>query len=229
MNEHYTFVFLPLICSGTVYWGLSFCWFMLDVFVAPKWRVSGGEYIDWNLYGKTAKHVLKLHAMTPIVLYGMIPLWKYRGVDVGWNTFFSSLTVLKCCACPILGQIVFYIGHRVGHLPCFYKTIHKKHHEWVVPCAVAASYASFYEYLFCNLPVFLLPPLIVNLNWNAAQLWFMFATMNVVNDHSGYILFDRSVYHAIHHKHQKYNYSFPELDAFLRNVDFLSVMQKSKK
>ena len=217
MNDILSFVIIPILCSGAVYWGLSFCWFLLDVFVAPKWRIPGGEHIDWTLYKKTARHVLKLHAVTPFVMYGMIPLWKFRGVDVGWESFFSLLTLLKGLSCPVFGEIVFYIGHRMGHIPLFYKSIHKKHHEWVVPCAVAASYATFYEYLFCNLPVFLLPPLIVNLNWNAAQLWFIFATMNVVNDHSGYVILQRSVYHANHHKYQKYNYSYPELDGMFRN------------
>lgn len=216
MHDLYTFVLFPIASSGIVYWGLSFFWFMLDVFVAPKWRVPGGEIIDWELYQKTAKHVLKLHATTPIVLYTMIPLWKYRGIDLHWDNLFSYMTLLKFMICPVLAQIIFYIGHRISHFRIFYKTIHQKHHEWVVPCALAASYSSFYEYFFCNLPVFLLPPLIVNLHWWATQFWFLFATFNVVNDHSGYILSKKSVYHAIHHKFHTRNYGFYELDCFLR-------------
>lgn len=208
MNDITTFVINPIIYSSFAYWGLSAFWFLLDVYVAPYGKIPGGENINWVLYKKTALHVAKLHSITPFILYLIIPLWKLRGIDTSLENAITYETITKVCLCPLLGDVVFYIGHRIGHLSNIYKTVHKKHHEWVVPVAVAASYATFYEYIFFNLPVFLLPPMILNVNWYGANVWFIFSTINVVNDHSGYTFLSNSVFHANHHKQQKYNYGF---------------------
>ena len=62
MNDLQVFLICPLLSSAIVYWGLSGCWLLMDLFWAPKNRVSGGEVIDWSLYRKTAIHVLKLQS-----------------------------------------------------------------------------------------------------------------------------------------------------------------------
>ena len=213
MSDLQTFLINPLLTSALVYWGLSGCWLLMDLFWAPKNRVSGGEVIDWRLYRKTAIHVLKLQSTTPIVLYALIPIWKYRGNDTSWESFLSLETFSKLLLCSLLSDVVFYISHRICHLKIFYKHVHKKHHEWVVPCALAAAYSTFYEYLLCSLPTFLVPPLIVNINWYGAQIWFVIATISVVNDHSGYTFLRNSIHHTNHHKYQNYNYGSSHLDS----------------
>ena len=217
MNDFHTFVATPFIFSAVTYWGLSGFWFIVDIVLPPKWRIPGGQKIDWALYKKSAIQVAWLHSTTPFMLCAIIPLWKYRGIDTTWDSFFTIETLVKLGICPIMGMILFYMGHYIGHLSLFYKTVHKKHHEWIVPCAVAASYTTFYDYTFFNVPIFLLPPLILNLNWNASLIWFVFSTFNIVNDHSGYIFVPGSVYHTKHHKYQNYNLSYPPLDKALKN------------
>ena len=212
MNELQIFVIKPLMYSAITYWGLSAFWLLLDIFLAPYGRIQGGEVIDWKLYKKTALHVLKLHLITPFVLYSIIPIWKWRGIDTSFEFFITFKTFIKLCLCPLLGSIFFYIGHRISHYTKLYKTIHKKHHEWIVPCAVAASYSTVIEYLFFNLPVFLLPPMILNINWHGAQLWFIISTISVVNDHCGYTFLKSTIHHTNHHKYQNYNYGSRTID-----------------
>ena len=146
----------------------------------------------------------------------MIPLWKHRRVDTEWETLFTKTNAFKLCLCPYISDVVFYITHRICHVGFLYTSVHKTHHEWVVPCALAASYTTIYEFVFCNLPVFLLPPLIVNINWYGAQAWFIFATAHVINDHSGYVFLKNSIHHADHHKYGKFNFASPELDTLMR-------------
>jgi methylsterol monooxygenase len=56
----------------------------------------------------------------------------------------------------ILQEISFYYTHRLFHSPMFYKYIHKKHHEWKAPIAIAAMYAHPLEHIVSNLmPQFL--------------------------------------------------------------------------
>ena len=123
MSDLQTFLINPLLTSALVYWGLSGCWLLMDLFWAPKNRVSGGEVIDWRLYRKTAIHVLKLQSTTPIVLYALIPIWKYRGIDTSWEFFLSLETFSKLLLCSLLSDVVFYISHRICHLKIFYKHV----------------------------------------------------------------------------------------------------------
>ncbi len=214
-NDIYTFVISPMIYSGLVYWILSGFYLLLDINLAPKYRIEGGEKINWKLYKKTIKHVLFLHSITPIVLYFYIPLWKYRNIDLQRENFLTLNTFIRFAFCPILSDIIFYSFHYICHLNFLYKHVHKKHHEWIVPCAVAASYTTIYEYIFCNLQTFLLPPLILNMNWYGANLWFIYSTIHVINDHSGYVFLKSSIHHTNHHKFQKFNYGSNNLDKLL--------------
>ena len=206
MNDIQIFVIIPMIYSGLSYWLMSFFWFILDNYQAPLGRIEGGEKIDWNLYKKTTKHVLCLHSFTPIILYLLIPIWRYINIDTTSNTLFTLLTFIKFLLCPFISDFIFYYSHKLIHNKYYYKHIHKVHHEWTIPCGVAASYSSCIEYILCNLPTFLLPPMILKLNWIAANLWFIISTINVVNNHSGYIFLESSIHHTNHHRYKKNNY-----------------------
>jgi methylsterol monooxygenase len=214
MNDFLTFVLYPILFSGITYWGISGIWLIFDLNVAPLYRISGGEVIDWKLYKKTAIHVFFIQmSTTPIVMYCLIPLWRYRGIDTSWSSeLFSFYTLFKLILCPFIGDFIFYMTHRLCHLNLLYKKVHKKHHEWKVPVALAAAYTTMYEYVICNLSTFLLPPMILGINWYAANIWFIFSTISVVNDHSGYVFLKGSVRHTKHHKYTKYNYGSKYLD-----------------
>ena len=218
MSDFHTFVVTPFIFSAVTYWGLSGFWFISDIVLPPKWRIPGGQQIDWTLYTKSAIQVAWLHSITPFILWVVIPLWKYRGIDTTWESFFTIETLVKLGLCPVMGMVIFYIGHSIGHLTLFYKTVHKKHHEWIVPCAVAASYTTIYEYLFLNLPVLLLPAMILRINWNGSKIWFVIITIKVVNEHSGYTFFNISNHHTNHHKYQNYNYGSFFLDSVFHTI-----------
>ena len=95
-------------------------------------------------------------------MYLLIPMWNYRGVYGEFaDNFFSFITLFKLSLCPPIGDFVFYFSHRICHLNHLYSSVHKLHHEWKVPVAVAAAYTTKAEYVFCNLPTFLLPPLLL--------------------------------------------------------------------
>ena len=212
MNDYYTFIIFPITTSAIAYWGTSFLWFILDFAIAPEYRVTK-DPIDWKLYKKTAIHVLSLQTTTtPFVLYALIPYWKYIDMDTSFYGLFSLYNLIKLFLCPILSDIVFYYLHRITHLNMFYTLVHKLHHEWKTPCAVCAAYTTYFEFVFCNLPTFLLPVMLLKPNWYATNIWFVFATINVVNDHSGYVFLDRSIHHAKHHKFTNINFGSYHLD-----------------
>ena len=123
MNNIQILVINPMIYSGLAYWGMSGFWLILDIFIAPYGKINGGELINWKLYKKTAKRVLILHSLTPIILYLMIPVWKYRGIDTSYDTLFSMLTIIKLLMCPIISDLIFYYSHKLIHYNKLYKYI----------------------------------------------------------------------------------------------------------
>jgi len=50
----------------------------------------------------------------------------------------------------ICREISFYYSHRLLHHPLLYKHIHKKHHIWTSPVAIAATYAHPVEHVVSN-------------------------------------------------------------------------------
>ena len=114
----------------------------------------------------------------------------------------------------VLGETIFYYLHYLSHFVCYSK-IHKVHHEWTNTCAIAAAYAHPIEYLFVNLPSFLLPPLITGSNWIITIIWFMIATISVVLDHSGYNYIYNSEFHWKHHKYFNVNYGTNTIGWFI--------------
>jgi fatty acid hydroxylase domain-containing protein 2 len=57
------------------------------------------------------------------------------------------LDLIGCC---IIYEIIFYYNHRLLHHKWIYKYIHKIHHRWKAPIALASQYCHPFEHFFCN-------------------------------------------------------------------------------
>jgi sterol desaturase/sphingolipid hydroxylase (fatty acid hydroxylase superfamily) len=204
MTDIQTFVIKPFLCSFSIYWGLSFIFFLCDSNLDnKKYRIEPG--IDWNLYKKTFYHVIYLQFVYSLpIMYILIPFWKWRNITIEYNDS-NYIDWMKLVACGLLGESIFFYHHYWSHF-IMYSKVHKVHHEWKHTCALAAAYAHPLEYVFVSLPSFLIPPMITGINWYLANIWFMIATTSVVIDHSGYNIISASKFHWDHHKYSNVNY-----------------------
>jgi sterol desaturase/sphingolipid hydroxylase (fatty acid hydroxylase superfamily) len=50
----------------------------------------------------------------------------------------------------ILEEVMFYFSHRALHWNSFYASIHKFHHKFTAPCAIASVYAHPIEHMLSN-------------------------------------------------------------------------------
>jgi sterol desaturase/sphingolipid hydroxylase (fatty acid hydroxylase superfamily) len=63
-------------------------------------------------------------------------------------------TTLGCMRCfttlLLVHELCFYYSHRLLHHPSIYPRVHKKHHEFTAPIALAAAYAHPIEHIVSN-------------------------------------------------------------------------------
>ncbi|KAK3346511.1 fatty acid hydroxylase superfamily-domain-containing protein [Lasiosphaeria hispida] len=88
--------------------------------------------------------------------------------------------------CGLLRELIFYPTHRLLHTPRLYRAVHKVHHEFTAPVAMAAQYAHPVEQFVANTLPIALPPVL--LGAHIVTMWVFLAGMLVetATVHSGY-------------------------------------------
>lgn len=108
-------------------------------------------------------------------------------------------------------DVWFFVTHRAIHYPLFYRWIHKFHHRFKAPTAVACVYANPIEFIVGNVGGVVLGPALTNCHPYSAGFWMAFALTSTSLSHSGYFAFGAQ-HHDLHHEHFDYNYG---VDVFM--------------
>lgn len=116
----------------------------------------------------------------------------------------SSEFVLGILLCVLLREAMFYYSHRLLHTKQLYRLVHKTHHKFTAPMALASQYAHPVEHLVANTLPVALPPML--LRSHIVTMWGFLAVvlLDTTTVHSGYDFFAGAARHHDAH-HEKFN------------------------
>ncbi|XP_065349651.1 fatty acid hydroxylase domain-containing protein 2-like [Cloeon dipterum] len=128
-------------------------------------------------------------------------------------------------------EVTFYLSHKLLHTKWLYKRVHKTHHEWAPPIAVAAAYAHPFEYVVSNTTPISAGPIIIGSHPLSIWTWVAYLTLQTLTVHSNYHLpgFQNPLFHDFHHVKFNQNYGSVGFMDRLFGTDELFQKNKSKK
>ena len=123
----------------------------------------------------------------------------------------------------LMREAMFYYVHRLFHeVPWLYKKIHKRHHRFVAPVALAAQYAHPVEHIFANTLPITLPPQILGSHILTFWAYLAFELFGTATVHSGYDFFaGKARMHDLHHEKFNLNYGSIGLCDYLHGTNEL--------
>lgn len=198
-----------LLSHVAIYWICSICYYIVDRMSVNSDKIKyfklQPKQIDFDKYHRAMKVVLlnQIYSL-PFIFYFML-LSYFVGNDTSLDVPPFSELAFKIFFSFVIFDLMFYAYHYLAHSKRIYSYIHKKHHEFTAPVAVAANYNSFLDHIIAN---FLLPGTAIILtcaNMFTMIIWFILGTITVTSTHSGYWICLASK-HDIHHEKFNYNY-----------------------
>eukprot|EP01024_Parvocaulis_polyphysoides_P065963 TRINITY_DN7716_c1_g1_i2.p2 TRINITY_DN7716_c1_g1~~TRINITY_DN7716_c1_g1_i2.p2 ORF type:complete len:202 (+),score=23.83 TRINITY_DN7716_c1_g1_i2:317-922(+) len=177
-----------------------------------KRKIQKDSTVNSKIYLSAAVPVLLLHIFViyplPLLFCEFLMPWRHRTIKFGLNGLQWWSVVTSFFIYTFIEEILFFSGHIIFHRPRLYKWVHKIHHSFTAPIAVAATYAHPLENIFVNFLPLLVGPLLLGSHPLVYTFWVCFAAFNSVYTHSGYDIpgLPMANTHDFHHMNFKENY-----------------------
>ena len=217
-----SFTLIGIIPCAFFYF-MSFLYFLLDVFSSRSWIIArkfqgASGVVAWKTYVHAFITSVKSWfvglSFTWLVSSRLGPLRGCPPVAADWSAREFALHIIPFI---LIVDVVFYVTHRLLHTRMLYALVHKVHHSFSAPFALAAVYAHPLEHLMSNVLSISAGPLVLGSHPITCGLWACVAIFSTTGAHSGFSFSHIKPAHDWHHESFTGNFGagFGVLDALL--------------
>lgn len=187
-EDHWKVVWMMTTCFVVVYWTNGLLLMAMDHFCAKRldrYRIQKviKSHSRPNT-GKLIRNILINTCMVPLIALAIGLSVKFKPKDFlipgPFEMFLSTL------AGVFTNEILFFYGHWAFHANKTLYKIHKVHHEFKAPCALAAIYCHPIELVISDFVPLASGIILFNKNLYAAALFTTFAIMGTQTHHCGF-------------------------------------------
>lgn len=208
---------IPLLVL-LVYWLHGLLLLALDFLpqLSVQYKIQPTIHLDTS----RLPHLFKTLAKVQLLVF--LPLCfalAFLSVHSSWGLYLSpSLPSARTLVFHIIGyalvdEVLFYWMHRLAHHRLFYRHVHKVHHEWTAPIALATDYCHPLEHALVNVLPNIAYAIIIGSDPFSYLYWWIISYIASQTNHSGYRLPSADLtgesqpnFHDLHHQKFTCNY-----------------------
>jgi len=220
-------VFSPLMLVGLVvpslvllvYWLHGLLHLLLDLVQWQplyQYKIQGSKHLDWSRLPTLLYGLAKVQLLVFLPVSGglaLLSVYTSYGLTLSPNLPSTRALVLHLAGYALIDEVLFYTMHRLAHHRLLYKHVHKIHHEWTAPIALASDYCHPLEHLLVNVLPNIAYGVIFGSDPFSYLFWWVISYLASQTNHSGYRFPTADLtheaqpnFHDLHHERFNTNY-----------------------